>query len=169
MSVQIRIPSNKDLSKSCLHWIRFALLSPPDRALDLRAGTFVSIAHPVILLIFCRIECNSYSHCLDMLRNEEIEVMLVDVHAASWLQKSEKEKNANLVKKGQMAVKIPISAFVRTSDAEKLKGLFNCISQNSSLVTSSLRRAYNGFEVSLQTAVLKELQDYRRILNMHSL
>lgn len=84
-----------------------------------------------------------------MLQKEEIEVMLVDVHAASWLQKSMQENNANLVKKGQMAVKIPINAFVRRSDAGKLTDLFNCISQNSSLVTSSLRKAYNDFKVQL--------------------
>ena len=93
------------------------------------------------------LECNSYSHCLDMLRNEVIEVMLVDVHAASWLQKSEKEKNTHLVKKGQMALKIPINAFARKKDEGRLKDLFSCISQNSSLVTSTLRKAHNDFEV----------------------
>ena len=81
-----------------------------------------------------------------MLRDQVIEVMLVDVHAASWLQNAE-EYNVNLQKKGQLAAKIPINAFVRKVDEDKLKDLFSCISTNSSLVTTSLRKAFATFQV----------------------
>ena len=82
-----------------------------------------------------------------MLQNGEIEVMLVDVHVAPWLQKIAEKNGTHLQTKGQVTAKIPINAFARKADEIRLKDLFNCISTNSSLVTGSLRRAYLNFQV----------------------
>jgi len=93
-------------------------------------------------------ECSSYTNCIDMLQQGEIEVMLVDVHVATWLQKIVESDGIHLQTKGQLAAKIPINAFARKTDESRLKDLFNCISTNSSLVTGSLRRAYLNFQMS---------------------
>lgn len=84
-----------------------------------------------------------------MLQSQAIEVMLVDIHAATWLQETEKEHSINLEKKGQLAAKIPINAFARKKDEGRLTDLFSCISTNSSLLTASLRRAHNSFQVGI--------------------
>ena len=82
-----------------------------------------------------------------MLQDQAIEVMLVDIHAATWLQEVERAHGINLEAKGQLAAKIPVNAFARKKDESRLKDLFSCISTNSSLLTRSLRMAHNSFQV----------------------
>ncbi|XP_065053708.1 uncharacterized protein LOC135682657 [Rhopilema esculentum] len=86
-------------------------------------------------------ECDSYDHCLQMLVNESIQVMLVDVHVAVNLQSS------NIVQKGHITAKIPINAFIRKRDESKIKDFHDCINRNPSAVTESLKKVQNDVQL----------------------